>query len=63
MNTHTAGNMLVRINRAMLLNASGGLDTPPMSVVIPRPMSREIYTVTPKEIKATMDKGWDTLVY
>lgn len=52
--TYTPGHILVRINRDMLLNASGGLDTPPMRVVIPRPMSREIYTVTPKAMAATM---------
>ena len=52
--THTAGHILVRINRDMLLNASGGLDTPPMRDVIPRPISREIYTVTPKAIAEMM---------
>jgi hypothetical protein len=46
--------MLVRINRAMLFNDSGGLDTPPMRFVYPRPMSREIYVVTPKATKAMM---------
>jgi hypothetical protein len=53
-NTHTGGHILVRINRDMLFNASGGLETPPIRVVIPRPMSREIYTVTPKAIAAMM---------
>ena len=47
-NTHNAGHILVRTNRGILFNDSGGLDTPPTAVVIPRPMSREIYTVTPK---------------
>ena len=56
-NTHAAGHILVRINRGMLFNAWGGLDTPPMRVVIPRPMSREIYKVTPKAIAATREKG------
>jgi hypothetical protein len=56
-NTHNAGHILVRINRDMLLNASGGLDTPPMTVVIPRPTSREIYKVTPKAIAEMMKRG------
>jgi hypothetical protein len=57
--THTgnAGHILVKINKGMLLNDSGGLDTPPIVVVIPRPMSRAIYTVTPKAAKETMYKG------
>lgn len=53
-NTHTAGHILVRINRGMLFSASGGLDTPPTAVVIPRPMSREIYTVKPKTRREIM---------
>lgn len=40
--------MLVKMKRGMLFNASGGVDTPPMTVVTPRPISREIYTVRPK---------------
>lgn len=56
-NTHAAGHILVRINRDMLFNASGGSDMPPMSSVIPRATSREIYTVTPKAIAAMMVKG------
>ena len=55
--THSAGHILVRINRDMLLSDSGGLDTPPMRVVIPRPMSRDMYTVTPKAIAEMMYKG------
>lgn len=54
--------MLVRINKAMLRNASGGFDTPPMRCVIPRPMSREIYRVAPKAMRATRQKGWYTKI-
>ena len=51
--THTPGHMLVRINRGMLFSASGGEDTPPMRVVIPRATSREMYTVITKTIILT----------
>lgn len=56
-NTHSAGHILVRINKGILLSDSGGSETPPMRSVIPRPMSREIYTVTPKAIAEMMYKG------
>ena len=55
-NTHTGGHILVRINRALFLNASGGLDTSPRRV-IPRPMSRETYIVAARAIAPMMPIG------